>query len=187
MDVLSCQYTSISTILLKLLCSVPLYRWPYKGFLGDSVIKNLSAHAGDIGSVSGSGRTPEGGNGNPFQYSCLENPMDRGVWQATVHSVAKELDTTFSDWAQNTAFLCIAEKNYVINTLLGVSWFSPIFWWGHKGKQRRPNNNTLVIKQSQGCLVPSRGGIDNILSYVLWAILQILKSGGEVNYLMIRL
>ena len=43
----------------------------------------------DIGSTSGSGRSPGGGHGNPVQYSHLENPMDRGAWQATVHSVAK--------------------------------------------------------------------------------------------------
>ena len=42
-----------------------------------------------MGSVSGSGRSPGGGNGNPLQYSCLENPMDRGVWRAMVHGVAK--------------------------------------------------------------------------------------------------
>ena len=45
--------------------------------------------AGDIGSIPGSGRSPGGGPSNPLQYSCLENPMDRGVWQATVHGVSK--------------------------------------------------------------------------------------------------
>ena len=56
------------------------------------MIKNLSASAGDVGSIPGSGRSPGGGHGNPLQYSCLENPMDRGAWQATVHEVTKELD-----------------------------------------------------------------------------------------------
>ena len=45
--------------------------------------------SGDIGSTSGSGRSPGGGHGKPLQYSCLQNPVDRGAWQATVHSVAK--------------------------------------------------------------------------------------------------
>ena len=54
--------------------------------------KNLPANAGDGGSVSGWGRSPGEGNGYPPQYSCLENPIGRGVWQATVHGVA-ELDT----------------------------------------------------------------------------------------------
>ena len=60
------------------------------------MVKNPLANAGDIrdsGSISGSGRSPEGGHGNPFRYSCLENPMDRGVWwlQSLGH---KESDTT---------------------------------------------------------------------------------------------
>ena len=56
------------------------------------VVKNLPANAGDIrdvGSIPGSERRPGEGNGNPLQYSCLENPMDRGAWQATVLEVAK--------------------------------------------------------------------------------------------------
>ena len=57
-----------------------------------SVVKNLPANAGDtrdLGSTPGSGRSPGIGNGNPLQYSCLENSMDRGVWQAPVHGVTK--------------------------------------------------------------------------------------------------
>ena len=56
------------------------------------VIKTPPANAGDIrdaGSIPGLGRSPGGGHGNPLQYSCLENPMDRGAWWATVHRVAK--------------------------------------------------------------------------------------------------
>ena len=55
----------------------------------DTVVKNLPADARDKGSIPGSGRSSEGGNGNPLQYSCLENPMDRGVVWATVHGVVK--------------------------------------------------------------------------------------------------
>ena len=58
------------------------------------MVKNLPANAGDAVSVSGWGRSPGEGNGNPLQYSHLGNPMDRGAWQATVHGVAKELDMT---------------------------------------------------------------------------------------------
>ena len=57
------------------------------------MVKYLPASAGDTGSIPGSGRSSEEGNGNPSQYSCLGNPMDRGAWQATVHEVT-ELDTT---------------------------------------------------------------------------------------------
>ena len=52
-----------------------------------SGIKNLSANAGDMGSIPGSGRSSGGGNGNPLQYSCLGNTMDRGAWWATIHRV----------------------------------------------------------------------------------------------------
>ena len=56
------------------------------------VVKDLPANAGDVrdvGSILGSGRSAGGGNGNPLQYSCLENPMDRGTWWVTVHGVTK--------------------------------------------------------------------------------------------------
>ena len=56
------------------------------------MVKNLLANAGDVRdacSVPGSGRSPEGGHSNPLQHSCLENPVDRGVWQATVHGVTR--------------------------------------------------------------------------------------------------
>ena len=56
------------------------------------MVKNPPANAGDlrdVGSTPGLGRSPGGGSGNPFQYSCLENPMNRGAWQAIVHRVAQ--------------------------------------------------------------------------------------------------
>ena len=59
---------------------------------GGSVVKNLPASVGDTGDaglIPGSGRSPGGGHGNPLQYSCLENCMDRGAWWATVHRVSK--------------------------------------------------------------------------------------------------
>ena len=61
--------------------------------MGGSVVKNPPASAGDSSSTPGLGRSPGGGNDNQFQYSCLENPMDRGTWWATVHWVTKEPDT----------------------------------------------------------------------------------------------
>ena len=53
------------------------------------VVKNNAGDIRDVGSILGLGRSPGGGHGNPLQYSCLENPMDRGAWRATVHQVAK--------------------------------------------------------------------------------------------------
>jgi len=55
---------------------------------------NPPANAGDVDSIPGSCRSPGGGNGNPLQYSCLGNPMERGAWRVTVHGVAKESDRT---------------------------------------------------------------------------------------------
>ena len=53
------------------------------------MVKNLPDNEGDLGLIPGSGRSPGVGNGNPLQYSCLKNPIDRGAWRATVHGVAK--------------------------------------------------------------------------------------------------
>ena len=67
-------------------------RWTLSfGFTGDSVIKNPPVNAGDTGSVPGLGRSCGGRNGHPLQNSSLENPMDQGAWQATVH----ESDMTY--------------------------------------------------------------------------------------------
>ena len=59
------------------------------GFPGSSDSKASAYNVGDLGSIPGSGRSPGEGNGNPLQYSCLENPMDQGAWWATVHGVTK--------------------------------------------------------------------------------------------------
>ena len=67
-----------------------------RNFPGGSVVKNLPANAGDAGSILGSERSPGEGNGSLLQYSCLENPTDRGAWQATVHEVTKN-QTRLSD------------------------------------------------------------------------------------------
>ena len=64
-----------------------------KGFAGSSVSKESACRAGNPSSIPRSGRSPGEENGNPLQYFCLENPMDRGVWWAVVHGVTKS-------WAQ---------------------------------------------------------------------------------------
>ena len=81
------KYTNIYTYVHKHRCVCM-----YEGFPGSSVVKNPPANAGDsgdAGSVLGSGRSLGGGNSNLFQYSSLENSMDRGAWQAVVHGVTK--------------------------------------------------------------------------------------------------
>ena len=67
------------------------------GFPGGPEVKASACNAGDLGSIPGSGISPGEGNGNPLQYSCLENPMDGGAWWATVHRVAKSR-TRLSDF-----------------------------------------------------------------------------------------
>ena len=62
-----------------------------KGFPGGLDGKESACNAGDLGYIPGLGRSPGGGHGNPFQYSCLENPMDRGALWATVYGVIKRL------------------------------------------------------------------------------------------------
>ena len=68
---------------------IQLNRVPKKGCPGSSVGKELACYAGDLSLIPGSVRSPEEGNGNSLQYSCLENPMDRGAWWAAVHGVSK--------------------------------------------------------------------------------------------------
>ena len=83
------------------------------GFQRGSVIKETAYNVGDardMGSIPGLGRSPGGGHGNPLQYSCLENPMNRGGWRATVHR-SQRVRYNWSDWAQ----------------LLRAIGFSPIF------------------------------------------------------------
>ena len=67
------------------------------GFPGGSEGKVSACNAGDLGLIPGFGRSPGEGNGNPLQYSCLENPLDGGAWQATVHGVSKSR-TQLSDF-----------------------------------------------------------------------------------------
>ena len=71
-------------------------------FPGGSEVKASACNAGDLGLIPGSGRSPGEGNGNPLQYSCLENPMDGRAWWATVHGVAKSQ----TRWIDFTSLMC---------------------------------------------------------------------------------
>ena len=75
--------------LKKVGIDIDIYSTRVGGFPGDSDSKESTCKAGDLVSIPGLGKSPGDGNGNPLQYSCLENPMDRGAWWATVHGVAK--------------------------------------------------------------------------------------------------
>ena len=77
------------------------------------MVKNLPANAGDLkdlSPISGLGRFPGGGQGTPLQYSCLENPMDRGTWPATVLGVTEELDMTEATWQACTNIIYLPAR-----------------------------------------------------------------------------
>jgi len=86
-----------------------------KGFPGVSAVKNPPANAGDLSSISRSGKSPGEGNGNPLQYSCLENSMDRGAWRAAVHGVTKSW-TWLSNWAFKNGSLIINLEMWLVRS-----------------------------------------------------------------------
>ena len=77
------------------------------------MVKNPPANARDLGSIPGLERSPEEGNGNPLQYSCLENPVDRGAWQATVYGVTKESDMNYPLNNNNDAIFTWLDSNFL--------------------------------------------------------------------------
>ena len=102
------------------------------GFPGGSQVKSLSANTGDVGSNPGSGWSLGKGNGNPLQYSCLGDPMDRGAWQAVFHGVTKESDTTQQLKQHINTHKCIRVKEWKLNkggclangiVPVSISWF----------------------------------------------------------------
>ena len=98
-----------------LLFTFHLSRPSLVGFSGGSHGKESACNAGDLDSIPGLGRSPGEGSGNPLQYSCLENPKDGGVWQATVHGVAK------SDTTERLHFSMPSQPTL---SLLTLPWFS---------------------------------------------------------------
>ena len=105
-----------------------------EGFPGSSDGKESSCNAGHSGLIPGWGRCPEEGNGYPLQYSCLESPMDRGAWQATVHGVAKS--QTQLKQLSIYAYIC-----------LNVSALCSILWLilGLKCVGLSPQNQNIIL------------------------------------------
>ena len=92
------------------------------GFPGGSEVKASASNVGDPGSIPGSGRSPGEGNGTPLQYSCLESPMDRGAWRATVHRVTKSR-TRLSDFTFTFHFPALEKEMATHSTIL--AWRIP--------------------------------------------------------------
>ena len=104
-----------------------LVRW---GFPGGTMIKKLPANAGnvrDVGLICRSGRSPGGGQGNPLQYSYLENPLGRGAWKATVHSIAKS-QTWLHDLAHTLVKGLTHRKGFCMCLKLR-KWISGVWKW----------------------------------------------------------
>ena len=112
-----------------------------------SVVKNPPAKAGDVGSIPGSGRAAGEGNGNPLQYSCLENFKDREAWRATVYRGHKESDTT-----EHTHTHTGHKRNILSNTAV-TNYFQTDFWtvlkMGNRGEvgDKRSNNSFLFFAE----------------------------------------
>ena len=116
---------------------LPCCNWG-RALRGGSVVKNLPANAGDMGSIPGSGRSPgEEKGGNPLQYSCLGSPVDRGAWRAIVHGVS-ESQTRLRDWTTTTEEKSAGETSPIVPKLQLVRWtswnLSNLTQDGHKNK-----------------------------------------------------
>ena len=95
------------------------------GFPGGSEVNVSAWNAGGLGSIPGSGTSPGEGNGNPLQYSCLENPMKGGAWWATVHGVAKS-QTRLSDFTFTfTVFICWVPNKIACAQNTWILWWLP--------------------------------------------------------------
>ena len=99
------------------------------GFPGGSEVKVSACNAGDLGSIPGLGRSPGEGNGNPLQYSCLENPMDRGAWGATQSTRSQRVG---HDWATSLSFIAIRklclQESISLNGMLDIK----LCLWNHQ-------------------------------------------------------
>ena len=102
--------------------SLHTYSFLLQSFPGGSDSKASTCNLGDLGSIPESGRSPGEGNGNPLQYSCLENPMDGGAWQSTVHGVSKS-----QTWLSDFTFTSCHRAS------LMLQWRTPVGttlnWW----------------------------------------------------------
>ena len=87
------------------------------------MVQNSHANAGDMCSIPGLGRSLGGRNGNPLQYSCLGNPIDRGTWQVTLQGVMKVLDTT--QQLNNNKAVDVQQRIRILNKLKWLQLFSP--------------------------------------------------------------
>ena len=107
------------------------------------MVKNPPAKGGDMSLICGLGRSPGAGNGNLLQFSCLRNPMDRGAWQATVHEVAKDSDTTEQLTLSLSFYLCKAFPGGSVGEESACNAGVPCLIPGLEGSPGEGNSNPL--------------------------------------------
>ena len=132
-------------------------------FPGGSEGKASACNAGDLGSIPGSGRSPREGNGNPFQYSCLENPMDRGAWRAIVYEVAKSR-TQLSDFTFTFHF---AFQSLIMKRTS---------FWGVSSRKSCKFSQNRSTSASSALLVGAQTWITVILNGLPWKQTEIILS-----------
>ena len=135
-----------------------------------------ACNAGDLGSITGSGRSPGEGNGSLLQYSCLENPMDRGDWQATVHRVAKSWDMTEG----LTLSLCEwSKQDLSIDRVVPISFVASA-WPSENSSPFLYQNSTSAHCASTGWAAFKRLTVYTFLLYIMswttWLLLLIHRS-----------
>ena len=111
---------------------------PCMGFSSSSVGKESACSAGDLGLIPGLGRSPGEGNGNPLQYSCLENSMDRRAWQATVHGIAKS-QTQLCDYVHVHVHPCKEIFVFTGNLVSYKAYHMAQCWGPASAGSRRPS------------------------------------------------
>ena len=110
-----------------------LLSYLFISFPGGAEVKASASNVGDPGSIPVLGRSPGEGNGNPLQYACLENPMDRGAWGATVHRVAKSrtrLSNFTFTFTINSSWIGYCGRWFLCLDTLGIEWWSHESNWG---------------------------------------------------------
>ena len=133
------------------------------GLPDSSVVTNLPANAGDAGLIPGLGRSPGVGNSNPLQYSCLENPMDRGAWWATVHRVTKS-QTWLKRLSTHAHFNRKAINDWIINLIICLLSFPNSLYFQccmhHHPSEDKVSSSSLVLwrKNQPASLATKKSG-----------------------------
>ena len=143
------------------------------GLPRSSVDKESACNAGDLGSIPGSERSPGERNGNPLQYSCLQNPMNRGAWQATVHRVARVRHDLATKQQHTTESLCCTSEISIINQLYANQGVPG----GSDGKEPPAMQETWV--RSLGWEDPLEKGEVTHSSILAWRIPWTVQSKGS--------